>query len=111
MSNAANKAPSSVAGSGAPVPANSAAAAPSAPPLVASGPGKKGAEDIQPPASFVGPVMPKVQHPLFTTTANDYGSTPATDFPGRFTVSQKFTEHLSRSGLYRNYSLNTKISP
>ncbi|KAJ3370996.1 hypothetical protein GGF31_003726 [Allomyces arbusculus] len=111
MSNAANKAPLTVAVAGAPVPATPAAAAPSAPSLVASGPSKKGADEIQPPASFVGPVMPKVQHPLFTTTANDYGSTPATDFPGRYTVSQKFTEHLSRSGLYRNYSLNTKVSP
>ncbi|KAI9179291.1 hypothetical protein H9P43_005954 [Blastocladiella emersonii ATCC 22665] len=55
----------------------------------------------------------KEQHPLFTTTANEYGKlVPAPkDMPKeRYTVSKKFSEHLSKAGPYRNFSLNTKMS-
>ncbi|ORZ40375.1 hypothetical protein BCR44DRAFT_1495769 [Catenaria anguillulae PL171] len=53
----------------------------------------------------------KEQHILFTTTSSDYGKIVPTakDLPKqRFTVTKKFSEHLSKSGPYRNCSLNTK---
>ncbi|KAJ1511883.1 hypothetical protein HMI54_000442 [Coelomomyces lativittatus] len=55
--------------------------------------------------------QPKSQHPLFTTSANDYGffiPTPMELPKKRFTVTRKFTEHLNRAGPYKNYSLNIK---
>ncbi|CAI8012363.1 UPF0691 protein C9orf116 homolog [Geodia barretti] len=54
--------------------------------------------------------MTRPQHPMYVTTSNAYGqmkpsvqSVP-TSFHGRV---QKFSEHLSHSGMYRNHSLNT----
>ncbi|KAI9206200.1 uncharacterized protein BJ171DRAFT_422497 [Polychytrium aggregatum] len=51
------------------------------------------------------------QHPLFTTTSNQYGSYYPSihEMPLKFHgQSSRFTEHLSRAGPYRNFSLNTK---
>ncbi|KAJ3321885.1 hypothetical protein HDV06_003751 [Boothiomyces sp. JEL0866] len=51
----------------------------------------------------------KKQHPMFSTTANTYGSQPPTihDMPTTFQgQSTKFSEHLDHAGPYRNFSLN-----
>ncbi|KAL8565744.1 hypothetical protein ACOMHN_018661 [Nucella lapillus] len=54
----------------------------------------------------------KPQNPMYTTTANSYGSkapsiyTVPTQF---FARSQKFSGHLGVCGMYRNYSLNTEV--
>ena len=52
------------------------------------------------------------QHPMYRTSSNKYGSlgpchqtTPQT-FHG---ISSKFSEHLNKSGMYRNQSLNTSM--
>ncbi|KAL7753966.1 hypothetical protein RI367_000899 [Sorochytrium milnesiophthora] len=53
----------------------------------------------------------KTQHPLYTTTANQYGvRAPAEQelAKTRHVVSQKFSSHLGQAGPYRNHSLNTK---
>ncbi|XP_065829834.1 piercer of microtubule wall 1 protein-like [Oscarella lobularis] len=52
----------------------------------------------------------KNEHPMYRTATSSYGShapnvhTVPTSFHGR---SQKFSEHLGKSGMYRNHSLNT----
>ncbi|KAJ3268390.1 hypothetical protein HDV01_001681 [Terramyces sp. JEL0728] len=51
----------------------------------------------------------KKQHPMFSTTANSYGSQPPTihDMPTTFLgQSTKFSEQLDHAGPYRNFSLN-----
>ncbi|CAH2236103.1 UPF0691 protein C9orf116 isoform X1 [Pararge aegeria] len=54
------------------------------------------------------------EHPLYRTSASEYGwyppgyySVPSVFFP----AGQKFTNHLSAAGMYRNYSLNTGMDP
>ncbi|XP_013791237.1 UPF0691 protein C9orf116-like isoform X2 [Limulus polyphemus] len=52
----------------------------------------------------------KKQHPLFKTTSAEYGSRPPSvhTMPVCFYAkSNKFSEILSKCGMYRNYSLNT----
>ncbi|KAI8808127.1 hypothetical protein BJ742DRAFT_809812 [Cladochytrium replicatum] len=53
----------------------------------------------------------KKQHPLFTTTSNQYGKRPPTahEMPATFKgQSSKFSEHLNSAGPWRNFSLNIK---
>eukprot|EP01135_Chromosphaera_perkinsii_P006570 Nk52_evm1s547 gene=Nk52_evmTU1s547 len=52
----------------------------------------------------------KRQHPLYTTTTSDYGSRKPTfhEMPLRWHgVSQRFSQARLKSGMYRNFSLNT----
>ncbi|XP_062522353.1 piercer of microtubule wall 1 protein-like isoform X2 [Corticium candelabrum] len=52
----------------------------------------------------------KQEHPMYRTSTSTYGGvsptvhTVPTSWHGK---SQKFTEHLGLSGMYRNHSLNT----
>ncbi|KAJ3049431.1 hypothetical protein HK097_009572 [Rhizophlyctis rosea] len=51
------------------------------------------------------------QHPLYTTTASQYGQYQPTvhEMPTTFHgQSARFSEHLNQAGPYRNHSLNTK---
>ncbi|KAG6446466.1 hypothetical protein O3G_MSEX004434 [Manduca sexta] len=54
------------------------------------------------------------QHPFYRTSSSDYGwyapgwhSVPTVYFP----KSQRFSNYLAESGMYRNYSLNTSLGP
>ncbi|KAI9141797.1 hypothetical protein BKA69DRAFT_1018450, partial [Paraphysoderma sedebokerense] len=52
---------------------------------------------------------PRSEHPLYSTTSNQYGARLPTPFEipkTIYSVSQRFTEHLNKSGPYRNHSLN-----
>ncbi|KAK9702613.1 protein of unknown function (DUF4490) [Popillia japonica] len=52
------------------------------------------------------------QHPFYRTTSSDYGRYPPTvhSVPTSFHPnSQQFTNALSKTGMYRNYSLNTGL--
>lgn len=54
----------------------------------------------------------KPQNLLYRTTSSDYGLLPPTfeSSPGTFhPKSQKFSEHLGKSGMYRDNSLNTAL--
>ncbi|PNF40419.1 hypothetical protein B7P43_G01587 [Cryptotermes secundus] len=54
------------------------------------------------------------QHPFYRTTSSDYGWYPPTihTVPTVFyPMSQKFSNDLAKSGMYRNYSLNTVMDP
>ncbi|XP_014670171.1 PREDICTED: UPF0691 protein C9orf116 homolog [Priapulus caudatus] len=51
-------------------------------------------------------------HPMYRTSAREYGSRPPSvhTMPTTFNAkSQKFTEHLGKCGMYRNHSLNTAM--
>ncbi|KAJ3176193.1 hypothetical protein HDU87_005408 [Geranomyces variabilis] len=52
----------------------------------------------------------KGQHPLYSTTSNDYGKVHPSvhEMPHGFNgQSSKFTKHMNQAGPYRNFSLNT----
>ncbi|CAG5126812.1 unnamed protein product [Candidula unifasciata] len=54
----------------------------------------------------------KPQHPMYTTESSKYGSRAPTvhTVPLCFhATSQKFSQELGRSGMPRNYSLNTSM--
>ncbi|GAB0090593.1 hypothetical protein DMENIID0001_053310 [Sergentomyia squamirostris] len=50
-------------------------------------------------------------HPQYRTTNTDYGwhVPPPLDPQRYFPLKQSFTSQLSKSGMYRNYSLNTQL--
>ncbi|XP_017774913.1 PREDICTED: UPF0691 protein C9orf116 [Nicrophorus vespilloides] len=54
------------------------------------------------------------QHPFYKTTSSDYGRYPPTvhTVPTCFHPNtQEFTTLLAKTGMYRNYSLNTGLDP
>jgi len=54
----------------------------------------------------------KMSHPMYMTSAMDYGSRKPTVhvMPQEFHAkSQKFSAHLGQCGMYRNNSLNTSV--
>lgn len=54
----------------------------------------------------------KTQHPLYRTTSSDYGLRTQTSGTSRrafYPKSQKFTEEIRKTGLFRDNSLNTTL--
>ena len=52
------------------------------------------------------------QHPMYRTSSHKYGSLGPCHhtLPQKFLgISSKFSEHLNKSGMYRNQSLNTSM--
>ena len=63
------------------------------------------------PDSFKGYGKDKL-HPMYITSTGEYGCRQPTVhvMPQTFHAkSQKFSEHLGKCGMYRNYSLNTSV--
>lgn len=64
------------------------------------------------PEWFQGYGSKNTQHPMYRTSAADYGSKQPSvhTMPNCFHArSQKFTDHLGNCGMYRNHSLNTAM--
>jgi hypothetical protein len=69
-------------------------------------------EQIKCPYKFKGYGMETDRDTMYKTTNSEYGYYAPNSYtiPSRFfPLSQKFSNDLAKSGMYRNYSLNTQM--